>query len=444
MKTITVNRYKQILKLGMVLILIFGSETTIGQEQKTTTNTIPIETQADFDWKELIDAMYQTSDMERYMELQKAGKILERMRMEDADMKRRSQLAETFWHKYPQDERHDQALNMFFTYMAEPHFLPEVISDSVEQKIASLPRKEFRRIKRLTPIDLVAWNQWRKKGDTMVASVLNSNATLERKEAAAFQLLSREFRYNLKFYHTFEVMQDELEFWDNFNLQYWQNIRLHLENHVRNYGALEVVADRVKNILDLIRRFEDIPADAYWKHFFEITGTNTPMADHAGMKAVHELAAKNIAAIEGLDQVYSKPLEMTFTAMDGTKVDLAKMRGKVVIIDFWGSWCGPCIKAMPHLKTMYDKYRDKGLEVIGIAKDGDDQKNKVLVILKKVGANWPQRLDEGSSSNVSFCSLYGIKSYPTVWVINKEGIIVDRRAYNERLEPLIREHLGLK
>ncbi|MDO5968735.1 TlpA disulfide reductase family protein, partial [Flavivirga aquimarina] len=153
---------------------------------------------------------------------------------------------------------------------------------------------------------------------------------------------------------------------------------------------------------------------------------------------------ENVAAIEALKEVdYSKPLDMVFTAIDGSIVDLNTMRGKVVLIDFWATYCSPCVKEMPHVRAMYDKYRDRGFEVIGIAVDNDAAKERILSILKKTGANWPQRLDKGADATVSLHALYEIKTLPTVWLLNKEGVIVDRNARGERLEPLIREHLGL-
>ena len=93
---------------------------------------------------------------------------------------------------------------------------------------------------------------------------------------------------------------------------------------------------------------------------------------------------------------------------------------------------------------MYDKYRKKGFEVIGLAGDGDKTKKRLLEIIKKQGAIWPQYLDKGKNTNVSYHSLYNINSLPTVWLLNKEGIIVDRNARGARLEPLIRKYLELK
>ncbi|MDD7885410.1 TlpA disulfide reductase family protein [Flavivirga sp. 57AJ16] len=436
-------KYKKVRASTIIAGLLYTCLITNIQAQEPITKTSIIESQADLDWKKLNKNMSSLGSSEQYQKVKDGGSLVYWKYM-DSIFKKRSLLAKTFWDNYPEDPRRDDALMTFFSAYAEPRFIPRITNGLIELW-ASKTNENYKQIERLKPIDDVAWNQWRKVGDVMVASVLNSDASLERKEAAAFQLIAREIRYGITLNRGLTKEIQEANYWNRFEIQYWQHIRLRLENHVNKYAALNIVSDRVQNILNLLKNFSTAASDSYWQYFLETTSNDNPQAEQLGIKALHKLAADNVAAIEALKVVdNTKPLEMAFTAMDGTKVNLADMRGNVVLIDFWATYCSPCIKEMPHVREMYDKYRDQGFEVIGIAADGDANKERILSILKKTNANWPQRLDKGSNSSVSLHTLYEITALPTVWLLNKEGVIVDRSARRERLEPLIRRHLGLE
>lgn len=120
--------------------------------------------------------------------------------------------------------------------------------------------------------------------------------------------------------------------------------------------------------------------------------------------------------------------------ISGQPLNLESFRGKYVLLDFWASWCGPCRKGNPHLKTLYAKYKNKGLEIIGISDDDSKPaawKEAVdkdgIGIWKHVlrGLDWNKR-NKGLPNPEDISDYYGIHSLPTKILIDKEGKIIGR------------------
>jgi thiol-disulfide isomerase/thioredoxin len=117
--------------------------------------------------------------------------------------------------------------------------------------------------------------------------------------------------------------------------------------------------------------------------------------------------------------VGNKVPDFTLTDIDGKSFTLSSLRGKYVIIDFWGSWCAPCIAGMPKMKSIYEKYKAK-LEIVGIAcneQSIDTWRNAV----KQHELPWINVINDKSSA---VDVMYGIMAYPTKIVINHEGIVL--------------------
>ena len=115
--------------------------------------------------------------------------------------------------------------------------------------------------------------------------------------------------------------------------------------------------------------------------------------------------------------------------LDGNIVDIAAMKGKVVLIDFWGSWCGPCRKSHPHLKAVYEKYRSKGLEIVGVAVENgtkEKQQENWKKAIAEDGITWLNVLNDRETNDIA--KEYGVKVFPTKILVDKNGKIVLRIA----------------
>lgn len=432
-----------------------------GVEKKIEKKERPdaVNAKADADWNRLITLVPTQEELKKIGSNNVAYQLIF-----DRYMRERIDHATRFWKTYPKDKRRLDALYILLNADAQV-LMPWIgeLNDSLATRLKAMEdslRGDYFRYRtrklyysnpyfRSFPRNLIARDEWINTGDELVRQAKLSLAATDKMEELDWAVFCRNWRVAGNEWRNMpktderpddRIKELEKDYWKNMADLFWKLYWVRFSEHVGKYADLPVLEKRAMDFLSGMNFHEPDLAKKYWANIIKQFGD--PAYQHARKKGVKALykAALNQLSISKMEQKL-EPVQMKFTAMDGRQIDLAKYRGKIVLIDFWATWCKPCVAEMPVLKSVYDKYRDKGFEVIGICLDDESQRTEVKKILGKSGLSVPQRFEGKGFDGDYYRQLFGITALPTAWLIDKNGFLVSTNARGNKLETLLRLYL---
>ena len=191
--------------------------------------------------------------------------------------------------------------------------------------------------------------------------------------------------------------------------------------------------DTTKSIMQFTQRYagtdQAVEAIVAGMQIANIVGdqkTFTELLDKLAKDHADHPQASGILRQLGKGSDVGKPFAASLTKLDGAKLTLPDdLLGKVVVIDFWATWCGPCIQTIPEMKSLYAKYKPQGVEIVGISLDEDLQQLKAFIATNQLG--WIITYS-GKGWDDPTAKQYGISGIPSVWVIGKDGKVISDNA----------------
>ena len=214
------------------------------------------------------------------------------------------------------------------------------------------------------------------------------------------------------------------------------------KNINQRYEAL--TKKRSQNIEDFIRNEKATPATYFAvKYLFNKPEPKLILlaSEKMGKTMPASIYTKNLQALAkqlGSNTAGALAPDINLKTPEGETLALSSLRGKVVLIDFWASWCGPCRRENPAVKAIYERYKDKGFEIYGVSLDNSASKWKAAIA--KDGLTWKHVSDLGGWKS-SAAQLYGVRSIPATFLLDKEGRIYKSGFRSHELEGLLKQLL---
>ncbi len=185
---------------------------------------------------------------------------------------------------------------------------------------------------------------------------------------------------------------------------------------------IEVFHDADKGIVLVKRIKTDFPETALGRQADEIIGGLEKQA--AGERIQRSLA------------VGSPFPDFSEKDTDGHALSVANYKGKVVLVDFWATWCGPCLAELPNVVKTYQQLHDKGFEIIGVSLDREGDGDKLAAFTKEHQMAWPQFFD-GLYWGNKLAVKYGVNSIPNTFLLDREGKIIGKDLRGDALSAAV-------
>jgi thiol-disulfide isomerase/thioredoxin len=142
-----------------------------------------------------------------------------------------------------------------------------------------------------------------------------------------------------------------------------------------------------------------------------------------------------------LAELVGQTLVVESPRVDGLPFDWASYRGRIVLVDFWATWCGPCREELPNIKACFEKYHERGFDVVGVSLDQDLDTLKAFLVEEQIP--WVNLFDETSTGwDNPIAARYGIKAIPTALLVDRQGKVVSTTARGPELERLVERLLA--
>jgi thiol-disulfide isomerase/thioredoxin len=201
----------------------------------------------------------------------------------------------------------------------------------------------------------------------------------------------------------------------------------------------EIDGEQVQLVMTVVGFLGDAGEDQLAKQLLDKVTT-------AFSSSADEQVQSMAAMLEGISRrldLPGKKIELTGSMLDGSELDWKSYRGKVVLVDFWATWCGPCRAEVPNVLSMYRAYHDKGFEVLGISLDNTSEDAETYI--KQTEIPWPTMLskDENKRSwQHPMAVHYGVTGIPLAILVDRDGTVISMQARGQELGNLLRKILG--